>query len=72
MAKTRHDGSGKEDTRYETLPDHNIVGISDQHMCNFRFELAVDVGNNPLVAMDPAEHTDTADSTRPSTIDVLQ
>ncbi|WP_255956358.1 copper amine oxidase, partial [Klebsiella pneumoniae] len=43
----------KEDTRYGTLIDHNIVGTTHQHIYNFRLDLDVDGENNTLVAMDP-------------------
>ena len=34
LAKTMHDPSAKEDTRYGTLIDHNIVGTTHQHIYN--------------------------------------
>ncbi|VTP68962.1 Primary amine oxidase precursor [Leclercia adecarboxylata] len=32
MAKTMHDPSAKDDTKYGTLIDHNIVGTTHQHI----------------------------------------
>ncbi len=46
LAKTMHDPSAKEDTRYGTLIDHNIVGTTHQHIYNFRLDLDVDGENN--------------------------
>ena len=45
LAKTMHDPSAKEDTRYGTLIDHNIVGTTHQHIYNFRLDLDVDGEN---------------------------
>ncbi len=48
LAKTMHDPSAKEDTRYGTLIDHNIVGTTHQHIYNFRLDLDVDGENNTI------------------------
>jgi len=52
-AKTMHDATAKEDTRYGTLLDHNIVGTTHQHIYNFRLDLDVDGENNTLTHMNP-------------------
>lgn len=65
LAKTMHDPSAKEDTRYGTLIDHNIVGTTHQHIYNFRLDLDVDGENNTLVAMDPEVKPNTAGGRAP-------
>ena len=70
MAKTMRDPSAKEDTRYGTLIDHNIVGTTHQHIYNFRLDLDVDGENNTLVAMDPEVKPNTAGGPRTSTMQV--
>ncbi|MEB6377901.1 primary-amine oxidase [Leclercia adecarboxylata] len=72
MAKTMHDPSAKEDTKYGTLIDHNIVGTTHQHIYNFRLDLDVDGTNNTLVAMDPEVKPNTAGGPRTSTMQVNQ
>ena len=72
LAKTMHDPSAKEDTRYGTLIDHNIVGTTHQHIYNFRLDLDVDGENNTLVAMDPEVKPNTAGGPRTSTMQVNQ
>lgn len=72
QAKTMHDASAQEDTRYGTLIDHNIVGTTHQHIYNFRLDLDVDGENNTLVAMDPAVKPNTAGGPRSSTMQVNQ
>lgn len=52
-ASTMHDATAKEDTRYGTLIDHNIVGTTHQHIYNFRLDLDVDGENNTLTHMNP-------------------
>ncbi|WP_437880335.1 primary-amine oxidase [Pseudomonas sp. LRF_L74] len=52
-SRTMHDHSAKEDTRYGTLLDHNIVGTTHQHIYNFRLDLDVDGENNSLTEVDP-------------------
>ncbi|MCP5575822.1 primary-amine oxidase, partial [Klebsiella pneumoniae] len=37
-ARTMHDATAKEDTRFGTLIDHNIVGTTHQHIYNFRLD----------------------------------
>uniref|UniRef100_UPI001BD10AA8 primary-amine oxidase n=1 Tax=Klebsiella michiganensis TaxID=1134687 RepID=UPI001BD10AA8 len=72
QAKTMHDPSAKEDTRYGTLIDHNIVGTTHQHIYNFRLDLDVDGENNTLVAMDPEVKPNTAGGPRTSTMQINQ
>ncbi|MBJ3813621.1 primary-amine oxidase [Shimwellia pseudoproteus] len=71
-AKTMHDPSAKDDTRYGTLIDHNIVGTTHQHIYNFRLDLDVDGENNSLVAMDPVVKPNTAGGPRTSTMQINQ
>lgn len=72
QAKTMHDPSAKDDTRYGTLIDHNIVGTTHQHIYNFRLDLDVDGENNSLVAMDPEVKPNTAGGPRTSTMQINQ
>lgn len=71
-AKTMHDPSAKDDTKYGTLIDHNIVGTTHQHIYNFRLDMDVDGTSNSLVAMDPEVKPNTAGGPRTSTIQVNQ
>ncbi|WP_047626277.1 primary-amine oxidase [Enterobacter sp. ZOR0014] len=72
QAKTMHDATAKDDTRYGTLIDHNIVGTTHQHIYNFRLDMDVDGINNKLVAMDPEVKPNTAAGPRTSTMQVNQ
>lgn len=72
LSKTMHDATAKEDTRYGTLIDHNIVGTTHQHLYNFRLDLDVDGENNRLVALDPAVKPNTAGGPRTSTMQIDQ
>ncbi|MCU6666750.1 primary-amine oxidase [Silvania hatchlandensis] len=72
MAKTMHDPSAKDDTKYGTLIDHNIVGTTHQHIYNFRLDMDVDGTSNSLVAMDPEVKPNTAGGPRTSTMQVNQ
>ena len=72
QAKTMHDATAKDDTRYGTLIDHNIVGTTHQHIYNFRLDMDVDGINNKLVAMDPEVKPNTAGGPRTSTMQVNQ
>lgn len=51
--RTMHDSTAKEDTKYGTLIDHNIVGTTHQHIYNYRLDLDVDGTENSFVHMDP-------------------
>ena len=72
QAKTMHDATAKDDTRYGTLIDHNIVGTTHQHIYNFRLDMDVDGINNKLVAMDPEVKPNTTGGPRTSTMQVNQ
>ncbi|HHA1717633.1 primary-amine oxidase [Enterobacter kobei] len=72
QAKTMHDATAKDDTRYGTLIDHNIVGTTHQHIYNFRLDMDVDGINNKLVAMDPEVKPNTSGGPRTSTMQVNQ
>ncbi|WP_249674185.1 primary-amine oxidase [Pseudomonas abieticivorans] len=52
-SSTMHDATAKEDTKYGTLLDHNIVGTTHQHIYNFRLDMDVDGENNSLVEVNP-------------------
>ncbi|BDH46058.1 amine oxidase [Salmonella enterica subsp. enterica serovar Choleraesuis] len=71
-AKTMHDATAKDDTRYGTLIDHNIVGTTHQHIYNFRLDLDVDGENNSLVAMDPEVKPNQSGGPRTSTMQLNQ
>lgn len=66
QAKTMHDATAKDDTKYGTLIDHNIVGTTHQHIYNFRLDMDVDGINNKLVAMDPEVKPNTAGGRAPA------
>ncbi len=67
-AKTMHDPSAQDDTRYGTLIDHNIVGTTHQHIYNFRLDLDVDGEQNSLTGMDPVVKPNDAGGPRTSTM----
>jgi primary-amine oxidase len=71
-AKTMHDETAKDDTKYGTLIDHNIVGTTHQHIYNFRLDMDVDGENNKLVALDPEVNPNTAGGPRTSTMQINQ
>lgn len=71
-AKTMHDETAKDDTKYGTLIDHNIVGTTHQHIYNFRLDMDVDGENNKLVALDPEVKPNTAGGPRTSTLQINQ
>ncbi|MED3909533.1 stalk domain-containing protein [Peribacillus simplex] len=52
-SKTMHDKTAKEDTKYGTLLDNNIVGTTHQHIYNFRLDLDVDGESNSLMEINP-------------------
>ncbi|MCK8659274.1 primary-amine oxidase [Pseudomonas umsongensis] len=52
-SRTMHEDTAKEDTRYGTLLDHNIVGTTHQHIYNFRLDMDVDGEQNSLVEVNP-------------------
>ncbi|MED1795771.1 primary-amine oxidase [Brevibacillus nitrificans] len=67
-SSTMHDPTAKEDTRYGTLIDHNIVGTTHQHIYNFRLDLDVDGENNTLTEVNPQIAENTAGGPRKSVI----
>ncbi|WP_295461379.1 primary-amine oxidase [uncultured Pseudomonas sp.] len=67
-SKTVHDATAKNDTRYGTLIDHNIVGTTHQHIYNFRLDLDVDGEKNTLTEVDPIVAPNTAGGPRTSTM----
>jgi primary-amine oxidase len=71
-AKTMHDATAKEDTRYGTLIDHNIVGTTHQHIYNFRLDLDVDGEKNSLVELNPEVEKNTSGGPRKSVMVVNQ
>ncbi|WP_171304542.1 primary-amine oxidase [Acinetobacter proteolyticus] len=52
-SKTMHDSTAKNDTKYGTLIDHNIVGTTHQHIYNFRLDMDIDGLENTLTHMNP-------------------
>lgn len=71
-ARTMHDPSAKEDTRYGTLIDHNIVGTTHQHIYNFRLDMDVDGDKNSFVEMDPVVAKNTRGGPRSSAMEVVE
>lgn len=71
-AKTMHDATAKEDTRYGTLIDHNIVGTTHQHIYNFRLDMDVDGEGNNFVEMDPVVAKNTRGGPRSSAMEIKQ
>lgn len=69
---TMHDATAKEDTRYGTLIDHNIVGTTHQHIYNFRLDMDVDGENNSLVALNPVVASNERGGPRTSTMQIDQ
>lgn len=69
LAKTMQDPTAKEDTRYGTLIDHNIVGTTHQHIYNFRLDMDVDGEANYLAHIDPVVKQNTRNGPRTSTME---
>ena len=67
-----HDATAKEDTRYGTLIDHNIVGTTHQHIYNFRLDMDVDGGQNSLMELDPVVAKNTRSGPRTSAMEVKE
>jgi primary-amine oxidase len=65
------DATAKEDTRYGTLLDHNIVGTTHQHIYNFRLDMDVDGENNTLTEIDPVVLPNTTGTPRTSTMQTV-
>ncbi|WP_260955996.1 primary-amine oxidase [Pseudomonas citri] len=71
-SKTMHEETAKEDTRYGTLLDHNIVGTTHQHIYNFRLDMDVDGENNSLVEVNPVVAPNDRSGPRTSTMQTEQ
>jgi primary-amine oxidase len=71
-SNTVHDATAKEDTRYGTLIDHNIVGTTHQHIYNFRLDMDVDGENNSLVELNPVVAKNDRGGPRTSTMQIDQ
>ncbi|ANF83201.1 tyramine oxidase (plasmid) [Acinetobacter sp. NCu2D-2] len=69
-ARTMHDATAKEDTRYGTLIDHNIVGTTHQHIYNFRLDMDIDGEENSFIEIDPVIAKNTRSGPRTSTMEV--
>lgn len=67
-SKTMHEDTAKEDTRYGTLLDHNIVGTTHQHIYNFRLDMDVDGEQNSLVEVNPVVQPNDRGGPRTSTM----
>ena len=72
LSKTMHDATAKEDTRYGTLIDHNIVGTTHQHIYNFRLDMDVDGDNNSFVEMDPVVVKNVRGGPRSSAMEIRE
>lgn len=70
--RTMQDATAKEDTRYGTLLDHNIVGTTHQHIYNFRLDLDIDGENNTLTELDPVVLPNPTPSPRTSTMQTVE
>jgi len=66
LSKTMHDETAKDDTKYGTLIDNNIVGTTHQHIYNFRLDLDVDGENNTLTEINPKVESNTEGGPRKS------
>lgn len=71
-SKTMHESTAKEDTRYGTLLDHNIVGTTHQHIYNFRLDMDIDGENNSLVEVNPVVAPNERGGPRTSTMQTEQ
>lgn len=71
-SSTMRDATAKEDTRYGTLLDHNIVGTTHQHIYNFRLDMDVDGENNSLVEVNPVVAPNERGGPRTSTMQTEQ
>ena len=70
--RTMQDATAKEDTRYGTLLDHNIVGTTHQHIYNFRLDMDVDGESNTLTEIDPVVLPNTTGTPRTSTMQTVE
>ncbi|TWI50514.1 primary-amine oxidase [Pseudomonas duriflava] len=71
-SRSMHDATAKEDTRYGTLLDHNIVGTTHQHIYNFRLDLDVDGEKNSFVEVDPVIAANDRNGPRTSTMQTTE
>ncbi len=71
-SRTMHDATAKEDTRFGTLIDHNIVGTTHQHIYNFRLDMDVDGDNNSFMEMDPVVVKNDRGGPRSSAMEIKQ
>lgn len=71
-ARTMQDPTAKDDTKYGTLIDHNIVGTTHQHIYNFRLDMDIDGENNSLVELNPDVKPNDRSGPRTSTMQVDQ
>lgn len=71
-SRTMQDATAKEDTRYGTLLDHNIVGTTHQHIYNFRLDMDVDGESNTLTEIDPVVLPNTTGTPRTSTMQTVE
>jgi primary-amine oxidase len=71
-SRTMEDATAREDTKYGTLIDHNIVGTTHQHIYNFRLDLDVDGEANALTEIDNVVAPNTAGGPRTSTMQTVQ
>ncbi|WP_081404174.1 primary-amine oxidase [Acinetobacter sp. 809848] len=69
-SRTMHDSTAKEDTKYGTLIDHNIVGTTHQHIYNFRLDMDVDGENNSFMHMDPVVKANDKSGVRTSSMQI--
>jgi primary-amine oxidase len=72
LAKTMHDPSAKEDTRYGTLIDHNIVGTTHQHIYNFRLDMDIDGETNNIKHIEPIVTKNKRGGPRTSTMETRE
>ena len=68
--RTMHDKTAKEDTKYGTLIDHNIVGTTHQHIYNYRLDMDIDGDQNSFVHMDPVIKRTTGGEVRTSSMQI--
>lgn len=71
-SSTMSDPTAKEDTRFGTLVDHNIVGTTHQHIYNFRLDMDIDGEKNSLVQIDPYIGKNDRGGPRTSTMETRQ
>jgi primary-amine oxidase len=71
-SRTMKDATAKDDTKYGTLIDHNIVGTTHQHIYNFRLDLDVDGEANSLTEIDNVVVPNTAGGPRTSTMQTVE